>query len=79
MILTAKQFRFLNRIGSNNFNYDTSTRTVNSVIRLGLAERMDRPNYYQITQAGAELLAKTEWEAPQSGAGTAAEEAVTDE
>lgn len=68
--LTPAQFNFLQRIGSNNFNADTPTRTINQVIRLGLAEKMDAPIpqgdargcYYQITQAGAELLAKIEWE-----------------
>lgn len=68
MTLTPAQFNFLRRIGSNNFNASTPTHTINSVIRLGLAETasvawgVDRPNYYQITQAGAELLAKIEWE-----------------
>ena len=62
MKLTQAQFQFLRRIGSNNFNADTPTRTINSNIRLGLAVKMDVPNYYQITQTGAELLAKILWE-----------------
>lgn len=62
--LTPAQFNFLQRIGSNNFNADTPTRTINQVIGLGLAEKMEAPNYYQITQAGAELLARIEWERP---------------
>lgn len=64
MNLTPDQFNFLQRIGSNNFNASTPTITINSVIQLGLAEKMDAPHYYQITQAGAELLAKLEWERP---------------
>lgn len=65
--LTQAQFNFLQRIGSNNFNASTPTVTVASVIRLGLAEKMDAPNYYQITQTGAELLAKTKWHGEASG------------
>lgn len=67
MKLTLNQFRFLRGIGSNNFNTSTPTVTINSVIRLGLAEEMDAPGYYQITQAGAELLAKLEWDANGHG------------
>lgn len=69
MTLTPAQFNFLQRIGSNNFNASTPTVIINSVIRLGLAVKMNAPGYYQITDLGARILAKLEWERPANGHG----------